>query len=47
MVKKASLSQVLVAHGCNPSYPGSRDQEDHGSKPAWASKFMRPYLENI
>jgi hypothetical protein len=30
-----------VAHACNPSYSGSRDQEDHGSKPAWT----RPYLE--
>jgi hypothetical protein len=25
---------VLVAHACNPSYSGGRDQEDHGSKPA-------------
>jgi hypothetical protein len=23
-----------VAHVCNPSYSGGRDQEDHGSKPA-------------
>jgi hypothetical protein len=22
---------------CNPSYSGGRDQEDHGSKPAWAN----------
>jgi hypothetical protein len=28
------LSQVLVAHACNPSYSGGRDQEDPGSKPA-------------
>jgi hypothetical protein len=27
---------VLVAHACNPSYSGGRDQEDPGSKPAWA-----------
>jgi hypothetical protein len=27
---------VLVAHTCNPSYSGGRDQEDHGSKPAQA-----------
>jgi hypothetical protein len=27
-------SWVLVAHTCNPSYSGGRDQEDHGSKPA-------------
>jgi hypothetical protein len=23
-----------VAHTCNPSYSGGRDQEDHSSKPA-------------
>jgi hypothetical protein len=23
-----------VAHSCNPSYSGSRDQKAHGSKPA-------------
>jgi hypothetical protein len=28
---------VLVAHACNPSYSGERDQEDHGLKPAWAN----------
>jgi hypothetical protein len=25
---------VLVAHTCNPSYSGGRDQEDHSLKPA-------------
>jgi hypothetical protein len=34
-----------VAHDCNPSYSGSRDQEDHGLKPAWGKYFMRLYLE--
>jgi hypothetical protein len=29
--------QVLVAHACNPSYSGGRDQEDRSSKPAWAN----------
>jgi hypothetical protein len=24
-----------VAHACNPSYSGGRNQEAHGSKPAW------------
>jgi hypothetical protein len=24
-----------VAHACNPSYSGGRDEEDHSSKPAW------------
>jgi hypothetical protein len=26
---------VLLAHVCNPSYSGGKDQEDHGWKPAW------------
>jgi hypothetical protein len=28
------LSQKLVADACNPSYSGSRDEEDLGLKPA-------------
>jgi hypothetical protein len=34
-----------VAHACNPSYSGGRDQEDGGSKPAWANSSVRSYLE--
>jgi hypothetical protein len=34
-----------MAHFCNPSYSGGRDQEDHGSKPAQANISMRLYLE--
>jgi hypothetical protein len=34
-----------VAHACNPSYPGGRDQEDCGSKPAWANSSPRPFLK--
>jgi hypothetical protein len=37
-------SQALLAHPCNPSYSGGRDQEDHGSKPAWGNS-SRPYFE--
>jgi hypothetical protein len=33
-----------VAHACNSSYSGGRDQEDGGSKPAWANR-LRPYLK--
>jgi hypothetical protein len=33
---------VLVAHACNPSYSGGRDQEGHGSKPAWANISRDP-----
>jgi hypothetical protein len=31
-----------VAHAYNPSYSGGRDQEDHGSKPAWANNWQDP-----
>jgi hypothetical protein len=36
-IKIITFSQVPVAHTCNPSYSGSREQEDHGSKPAGAN----------
>jgi hypothetical protein len=39
------LGRVLVAHDCNPSYSGGRDQEDSGSKPAMGKQFVRPYLK--
>jgi hypothetical protein len=29
---------------CNPSYSGGRDQEDSGSKSAWANSSERIYL---
>jgi hypothetical protein len=44
-IKKTITSQALVAHSCNPSYSGGRDQEDHSSKPAWANS-LRSYREN-
>jgi hypothetical protein len=34
-------SQALVAHTCNASYSGGRDQEDHGLKPTWANSCVR------
>jgi hypothetical protein len=36
------LGQVLVAHACNPSYSGGRDQEDQGLKPAQANSSQDP-----
>jgi hypothetical protein len=33
-LKSARLDGKTVAHTCNPSYSGCRDQEDSGSKPA-------------
>jgi hypothetical protein len=39
---KNSLGRALVAHACNPSYSGGRDQEDCGSKPAWENSSKDP-----
>jgi hypothetical protein len=36
---------VLAAHTSNPSYSGSRDQEDQSSKPAQANSSGDPILE--
>jgi hypothetical protein len=35
----------VVAHICNLSYSGGRDQKDHGSKPAWANSLGDPILK--
>jgi hypothetical protein len=35
-------SQVPVAHACNISFSGGRDQEDPGSKLAWANSLRDP-----
>jgi hypothetical protein len=45
-LKKRALCQAPVAHTCNPSLSGGRDQEDHSWKLAPGKYFMRPYLEN-
>jgi hypothetical protein len=34
-----------VAHICNPSYSGGRDQEAQGSKPAQANGLQDPILK--
>jgi hypothetical protein len=36
---------VPVAHACNPTYSGGRDQEDHGLKPAQANSLQDPILK--
>jgi hypothetical protein len=43
--EKRSNKPGLVAHTCNPSYSGGRDQEDRGSYPACGNSSARPYLE--
>jgi hypothetical protein len=40
--KLVTRSQAPVAHACNPRNSGGRDQEDHGSKPAWANSSQGP-----
>jgi hypothetical protein len=34
-----------MAHTCNPSYSGGRDQEDRGLKPAHANSSRDPILK--
>jgi hypothetical protein len=45
IVKEVTICPARVAHTCNPSYSGGRDQDDRGLKPAWANSSARPYLE--
>jgi hypothetical protein len=44
-MRKLFVSQVLVAFAYNLSYSGGRDQEDCGSKPAWANSWQDPILK--
>jgi hypothetical protein len=39
---KNKNGRVPVAHTCNPSYSGGRDQEDHILKPARANSSRDP-----
>jgi hypothetical protein len=41
-IKKKKVAGKLVAHACNPSYSGGRDQEAHSSRPARANSFLDP-----
>jgi hypothetical protein len=41
-LKNNQHSQALVAHICNPSYSGGKDQEDCGSKPDQANSSGDP-----
>jgi hypothetical protein len=40
-------SRVPVAHTYDPSYSGSRDQEDQGSKPVQANRSRDPISKKI
>jgi hypothetical protein len=41
-----NTSQAPGAHTYNPSYSGSRDQEDPGLKSAWANSSQDPISKN-
>jgi hypothetical protein len=46
-ILKYCLKQLgVVAHVCNPSYLGSRDQEDQGLRPAWQKISETPISTN-
>jgi hypothetical protein len=38
----SQLENQEVAHVCNPSYSGGRDQEDHSLKPVWVNNSRDP-----
>jgi hypothetical protein len=44
---KINSSWVPVAHACNPSYSGGRNQKDYGSKPAQANSSQDPILRTV
>jgi hypothetical protein len=43
ILKIIHFGWVPVAHACNPSYSGVRDQDDLGSKPAWANSSWKKH----
>jgi hypothetical protein len=45
VLKNLTNSQAPVTHVYNPSFSGSRDQENSGSKPAQANSSARAFLK--
>jgi hypothetical protein len=45
LIKLEVCAWARVAHSCNPSYLGGRDQEDHCSKPPQANGLQDPILK--
>jgi hypothetical protein len=40
-------SQALMAHACDPSYSGGRDQEDHSSMPSQTNSSQDPISKTL
>jgi hypothetical protein len=47
LLKNLKSSWELVAHACNPSYSGGRDQEDCGLKPPGANSLRDPISKKL
>jgi hypothetical protein len=45
-INKKHTHQAPVAHACNLSYSGGKDQEDHSSKPAQENSPQDPISKN-
>jgi hypothetical protein len=45
VIEKLLSSPAPVAHTCNPSYLGSWECEDHGSRPVQANSSQDPHLQ--
>jgi hypothetical protein len=44
--KNILFKSDTVAHTCNLSYLGGRNQEDHSSRPVWANSSQDPISTN-
>jgi hypothetical protein len=47
VILRNSPGQAPVAHACNPSYSGGRDQKNGGSKPAQGNSSPDPSLKKL
>jgi hypothetical protein len=46
-LKRQDIGKAPVAHACNRSYSGGRNQEDTSLKPAQTKKFTRPTQKTL
>jgi hypothetical protein len=46
LLKKNFPGPDMIAYTCNTNYPGSRDWEDHSTRPAWAKSLRDLFSAN-